>query len=400
MHSPEILPNEPQRLKNLAEYSILDSLPEEEYNEITRLASYICNTPISQLNITDEKRQFTKSNYGIEAGDIPREDAVCAHAINTPEEIFIVPDLRKDERFWDIPAVTGEAGLVFYAGVPLVSPQGFALGTLCVLDREPRELNQVQLDTLKSLANQVISLLELRRNKKLLEKAKAELEEKNQELEKFAYVVAHDIKSPLNSITGLAKYLNKKHAGALSPEVREILQTVGESSETLKKLVDGILEHSTSEKCITESNVELEIGAFINETVKFFSHQKECRFVLTPVYSTIVFNKTALSQILINLITNGIKYNDKKEVVIEISFSETDKDFAFSVSDNGPGIDKKNQEAIFSIFKVCADKDRFGNKGTGIGLATVKKLVTKLKGEIAIESDLGIGSIFTVTLPK
>ena len=397
---PAITGHEIDRLKNIEEYGILDSLPEREYNEITKLASYICNTPMSQLNIVYDKLQFTKSNFGIPGVYTPREQSVCTVAMNTPEEIFIVPDLRDDERFYDKPAVSGELGLVFYAGVPLVSPDGFALGTLCVLDNKPRQLNEVQIDTLKALANQVISLLELRRNKMLLEKAKAELEEKNRELEKFAYVVAHDLKSPLNNISGMARRLTKKYAGSQSPEINEMLQMMAGSADRLKTLVDGILEHSRCESHIAQNNTQLDVEQLMHDTVNFFSYYKDCTFIVPPVKAVITANKTAISQVLINLISNAIKYNDKKEAIIELIYTETDLNYSFAIKDNGPGIEKKNQEDIFGIFKVFADSDRYGNRGTGIGLATVKKLVTKLKGSISLDSDLGMGSVFTVVLPR
>ena len=400
MQFPEIPDNDRERLKNIEEFSILDSMPEREYNEITKLASYICNTPMSQLNIVHQKTQFTKSNYGIPGVYTPRELSVCAHAINQPSEVFIVPDLRKDDRFYDNPAVAGEVALVFYAGVSLISPEGFALGTLCVLDNKPHELSALQIDTLKALANQVISLLELRRSKKQLEEAKTELEEKNQELERFSYVVAHDLKSPLNNITGLAKYVIKKHAAGLDPEIQEILQTLADSSERLKRLIDGILEHSRCEKQIADSKSEVDTAVFMAETTQFFSYYKDCSFNIAEGSSKILVNKTALSQILINLISNAIKYNDKKEILIDIGFTENTEGFTFTLGDNGPGIEEKNIADIFGIFKVFADSDRFGQQGTGIGLATVKKLVTKLGGEITLVSHVGKGSVFSVTLPK
>ncbi len=219
MNSPLTAVNERERLKNVAEYSIMDSMPEREYNEITKLTSFICGTPMSQLNIISDKIQFTKSNFGIPGVYTPRNLTVCNRALETPDEIFIVPDLRKDERFNDLPAVTGDIAPVFYAGVPLVSPDGYALGTLCVLDNKPCELSTYQLETMKALANQVIALLELRRNKRVLEAANLKLEEQNKELEQFAYVVAHDLKSPLNSLNGLAKYVSKQHGKELRPLV-------------------------------------------------------------------------------------------------------------------------------------------------------------------------------------
>ena len=393
--------NEAERLKNLAEYSILDSLPEREYNEITQLASYICQTPISQLNIIDETKQWTKSVYGgTPGGIVPREESFCNHTVNAPNEILVIPDARRDRRFFDNPNVTCDAGVVFYAGVALVSPEGYALGALCVVDSTPRNLTQAQLDALKALANQIISLLELRRNKKRLEKAIAELGEKNEDLEKFAYVVAHDIKSPMNNILGLTRILQTKYAGNLNAQMLEVFEMLTSSTERLKGLVDGILEHSRSEKHVTEENKEVDIRQFVGDIIKFSGFQNDCNFILPVATAKIGINKTALSQVLINLITNAIKYNDKEEIRIEIGFSEAPKSYSFWVKDNGPGIDKENHVDIFGLFKVFSGTDRFGNRGTGIGLATVKKLVENLKGEIMVDSESGKGAVFTVVLPK
>src|SRR5687768_8051418 len=118
----ETLKNENARLEALAEYNILDSLPEKDYDDITRLASEICQTPISLVSLIDAKRQWFKSSHGMEASETSREFAFCGHAILHPEEIFIVPDSREDKRFAENPFVTGDPNVIFYAGVPLVNP--------------------------------------------------------------------------------------------------------------------------------------------------------------------------------------------------------------------------------------------------------------------------------------
>ena len=158
-----------ERLKDLESYSILDSLPEDDYDNITSIAAEICGTPVSLITFVDAQRQWFKSHYGTEVQETPRELAFCTHTFANPQDILIVKDLRKDTRFHDNPLVTGEPFVVFYAGVPLVSENGRPLGTLCVIDHKPKELDNNRVYALKALSKQVMSLLKLRKNKVLLE---------------------------------------------------------------------------------------------------------------------------------------------------------------------------------------------------------------------------------------
>ena len=164
--------DEQKRLINLKSYEILDTLSEEEYDGITKLAAQICDTKISLITLIDESRQWFKSTYGIDVLETPRELSFCNHAIKSPNSVFIIEDSRKDDRFKENPLVTGDPNVIFYAGVPLVNKDDFALGTLCVFDQEPKRLTDFQIDALKTLSKSVMNLLELRRNNLKLENEK------------------------------------------------------------------------------------------------------------------------------------------------------------------------------------------------------------------------------------
>jgi len=176
MITPPIPENEQERLHALYEYEILDTLPEKDFDYLTMIASQICDTPISLITLIDASRQWFKSHHGIGVTETDRKYSFCAHAINTPQEMMVVPDTRLDERFADNPFVTGEPNAVFYAGVPLVTESGCALGTLCIIDNKPRALGEDQLEALRALSSQVVKLLELRRKNKELVEVKAALE--------------------------------------------------------------------------------------------------------------------------------------------------------------------------------------------------------------------------------
>ncbi|WP_295770899.1 ATP-binding protein [uncultured Mucilaginibacter sp.] len=159
--------NEQKRIAALQAYNILDTASEQDFDELTQLASAICGTPIALISLVDKDRQWFKSRHGFNVTETDRALSFCAHAINKPNDMLEVEDARSDERFKDNALVTGDPNIVFYAGMPLVDEEGYALGSLCVIDHERRQLNEQQQLALKILAGQVISKLKLR--KKLLE---------------------------------------------------------------------------------------------------------------------------------------------------------------------------------------------------------------------------------------
>jgi GAF domain-containing protein len=170
MGAPILSKNDAARVSALQKYAILDSEPEQAFDDLTQLASYVCKTPIALISLIDEDRQWFKSKVGISATETSRDIAFCSTAIQQPD-VLVVPDTLQDERFRTNPLVISEPNIRFYAGAPLINEDGYALGTLCVVDRTPRNLAPEQEAALKALSRLVLMQLEFRRNLILLKEA-------------------------------------------------------------------------------------------------------------------------------------------------------------------------------------------------------------------------------------
>jgi len=401
MIKPSIPADEADRLFALEEYGILDTLPEKEFDDITKIASQICETSISLISLIDDKRQWFKSHHGLEATETPKDVAFCAHAINDKSHPLVVSDSRTDERFFDNPLVTGDPHVIFYTGVPLVSPDGFALGTLCVIDDKPKVLSSSQMESLEALGSQVIRLFELRKKNQQLNQLQTYLTERNTNLDRFARVVSHDIKSPLANISSFTQLLKMDHANQLDQDGLECVDFINQSANQLREFVDGLLSYYRSDQAAFHAKNAINFTAFIASVIRLLEMPNVNCNIDYPKDSRIIFTyEMALKQIFINLISNAIKYNYREQIEICIQLSEDNRFYHFTVSDNGIGIEKEHQEKIFELFKHLDNKDRFGNYGTGIGLSTVKRVIEQHGGKIRVESEINKGTTFHFSIQK
>lgn len=400
MQEVKINPQEQERIKALKALNVLDTQPEKEYDELTQLAAYICNTPVAFISLVDKDRQWFKSKVGIDTCETKRSDSFCTHAIQQPEIVYEVEDASKHETFIDNPFVT-EKGVRFYAGASLVHESGHVLGTICVIDFKSKKLSDQQKLALKNLANQAVKLLELRSRNQNLRQAQATLREKNEQLRNFAGVVSHDMKMPLSNIIITIDILKSKYKDKLDEMGFQYLNNLKQSAFKMSDYISNILTHYESDQ-ITENQPkeEVDVHELLENIIELLDVNDNCDINLPENNFLIKCNTTAVEQILLNLIGNSLKYNDKEKIIIDIDVTQDDEFYYFSVRDNGIGIPKEKQKDIFKLFSTVADQDRRGQKGNGIGLSTVRKLINNLGGKINIDSKEGVFTKFSFSIEK
>lgn len=390
---------EQRRILELRKYNILDTLTERDYEDVTFMASIICDVPIALISFIDEERQWFKSHLGIDASETLREYSFCSHAINNNGEMLVVEDSRLDERFKDNPLVTGEPNIVFYAGVPLINEEGYGLGTVCIIDNKTRTLTNTQVKALKVLARQVMHLLELRKINYELDILRLQLETRNKDLEQFAMVVSHDIKSPLTSVLLVNEALREDFTTTNNEEATSLINISNDAANKIKTLVDGILSYYQDKKGGTVYE-QIQVNEFFESLNKTITCPKVCNINFETTVPVIFFSKVQLEQIFFNLINNSMRYNDKQSIDIKIKLEEEESHYRFSFLDNGIGIAPENHTKIFELFTTLHSTDHFGQKGSGIGLSTIQKIIQDAGGTITVLSEPEKFTEFVFTIKK
>ena len=391
-------PDEDERLANLREYAILDSLPETAYDDLVTLAAEICQTPVAQISLVDADRQWYKAEYGIRVpgGQTARQDSFCSYTILNKVDPLIVSDLRADARFRGNRFVTGDPRVVFYAGVPLCSPEGHALGTICVLDQQPRTMTPGQVSALQRLSRQVVQLLELRRSLATSQRRLREREYAYRLLRDFSHIIAHDLKAPVRNIRQAAEMLREDLAGVLPAEQDQLFGMIESRAADASRMIEGVLRYSKVARSVQVVKEAVAVGPLVQRIAESVGNGR-CPVHYTGTVEEAFTSPIALAHILQNLIGNAVKFNDRPDATVWVQGDLAENgELVFSVRDNGPGIPAEHLEAVFRLFHSAGDDSRGGH---GVGLSIVRRLVEDLNGNIAVESELARGTIFTFRLP-
>lgn len=401
MQKPPIPENEAARLAELRDYDILDTATEKSFDDIVALASMICQVPIALVSLVDEHRQWFKARHGVELAETPRDISFCGHAI-LGADVMEVPDSRQDERFMDNPFVEGDQGVRFYAGAPLVTARGYHLGTLCVIDHQPRQLTPEQTSALQALARQVIHLFELRRLASDLKQKISKLEEseKNLSLERAKALqaaklaslgemsagIAHEINSPLAVISGvlqaLPKYLSE-------PErLRSKAELGMKAVERISTIVTGLRKFSRSSAQQPHQLVPL--GRVVQEAIVLVG--AKAHLLRVPIHwevppdAVIRCNEIEMEQVMVNLLRNSlyaVRHQDERWVRVQAEVRG--ERVVLRIRDAGRGLLPEVRSRLFQPFFTTKPP----GEGTGLGLSIIKGILEDHGAMIRLVEDDG-----------
>ncbi|MFP3351708.1 response regulator [Pseudoalteromonas sp. SIMBA_153] len=407
--------DELSRLKDLYEYDVLDTEAEKSFDDLTLLASDICETPISLISLVDPDRQWFKSKQGIDVDETARDISFCSHAI-LENQVFEVQNALTDTRFHDNPLVTNDPNIRFYAGAPLITPRGNAIGTLCVISDKPKKLSSKQINALTVLSKEVIAQLELRlNNKKLvmalekqkahnkeLEKLKEEADTANNTKSKFLANMTHELRTPLHGILNLAEFAISE---GTTEEKDNTLKSILKSAHYLSNIVNDILDFSKIEAGKLEiEHINFNLNDVISDVIKPQLQQasakgiKLIKSVDPKIAENLKGDPLRVSQILNNLCSNAIKFTKTGQVELKVSIKSSTLQtqlLKFEVIDTGLGINETVQEHLFKEFHQADSSTSREYGGTGLGLSICARLSELMQGQLSFTSKIGKGSTFT-----
>ena len=382
------------RLAALRRYDADDVPPEQELLGLVRVAATVAGVPTATLNLLDATVQRNYATHGFAGGECDREDSLCVVALRSRSALH-VPDASRDPRFATSPWVDGSLDSIrLYASSPLVTPDGWMIGTLCVFDSRPGELSAQARQALDDLAAQAMALLERRRLTRVAQQA---LRDRSH----FLAAVSHEIRTPMNGVLGM---LDLVLAEELPQEARRCAEVAHRSADALLALVDDVLDLAQGEAGRTRLSPRpfdpSALLADVGDALRVLAERKGLRLVArcAPGLPWVLGDPDRVRQVLVNLVGNAVKFSAEGdvEVALEGAVFAGAARLRFTVRDSGEGIAAEELPLLFTPFAQGRSGQRHG--GTGLGLSICAQLAEAMGGSIDVSSVLGAGSTFVLAL--
>ena len=396
---------DPSRLTALHEAALLDTPDEEAFDRFTRMAAQLLGCPVSLVSLVDEHRQYFKSAFGLDESvacnrETPLSHSFCQHVVTTGGPL-VITDARKSSLVRDNGAIR-DLGVVAYLGMPLITKEGHALGSLCAIDAQPREWPEESIQILQSLAAMVMTEIDLRITARRLRATYEQLRSTEAERDELVHMLVHDLRNPLSS---MLMALELAEGSGEDENQNQMLNMARISGQRLLRMVGEILEVNK----VDLRGMQLCLQSVAPQTLVKAAQEQvgpsaeaariKLQAALAPNLEPVVVDSDKLQRVLINLLANAIQHSSPgKAITTRVEMNASRDAFVFEVEDEGSGIPPEFLDGIFDKYGTAAARKK-GAVSSGLGLAFCKKVVEAHGGEITVTSELHKGSTFRLTIP-
>ena len=380
-----------ERVRALAAYGVLESPPRRDLQALVELASRVTGIPMATINLITDTHQYQVATWGFPSSVCERRDSMCAKVIEQGDPVML-PDARLDERFADNAHVTGELAEVrFYAAQPLVTPDGVAIGTLCVYDTDVHDVDPDLGHLMETIAERIVDVLELEVTTRALEEANERLAKANDRLGSFAGQVSHDLKNPLSAISMSLEMALDEVEEEGDTMVAPLLDRAARGAERMNAMIADLLAFAQGRQPEPEM---VDAAEVVQAALEDLAEARAGHTVTVGDLPVVCADPVHLRVVVQNLVANALKFSPEGGTVT-VSGSATHTGHRLEVADDGPGVPEEDRDRVFEPM-VRLDKTK---PGTGIGLSTCRRIIDAHGGRIGIDPNPGGGTIVWFELP-